>query len=135
MDHPTFALSISGDLGTLARKLEGLPEAIIERKQKYFAQALYYHHQGTDANNSYNLALGNSEQRKLDAAFSYAKQLMRLEVGSETIVNAAVEQTGKWEHAELLRIGFFKFKRKALTLGKGIYSKMVSLSPQAMKLY
>ncbi|KAL2921281.1 Protein NPGR2 [Bienertia sinuspersici] len=231
MDHLTFALSISGDLGTLARKLEGLPDAIIERKQKYFALALCYHHQGedavslnllknllndrenrnctpellfaskisaegtscseegigyclkaikrlegdceilaskancflgilssvqsrlatsdskrvqmqsevlevlgtaeklakgTDANSLYNLALENAEQRKLDAAFSYAKQLMRLEAGSgsaawlllarilsaqkryidaETIVNAALEQTGKWEHAELLRTG------------------------------
>ncbi|KMT16570.1 hypothetical protein BVRB_3g048610 isoform A [Beta vulgaris subsp. vulgaris] len=79
---------------------------------------------GTDANAIYHLALENAEQRKLDTALSCAKKLLKLEAGSstagwvllarilsaqkryldaETIVNAAMEQTGKWEHAELLR--------------------------------
>ncbi|XP_021752037.1 protein NPGR2-like isoform X2 [Chenopodium quinoa] len=78
----------------------------------------------TDANVIYQLALENAEQRKLDIALSYAKKLLKLEASSgtagwvllarilsaqkryidaETIVNAALEQTGKWEHAELLR--------------------------------
>ncbi|XP_021721869.1 protein NPGR2-like isoform X2 [Chenopodium quinoa] len=78
----------------------------------------------TDANVIYHLALENAEQRKLDIALSYAKKLLKLEASSgtagwvllgrilsaqkryidaETIINAALEQTGKWEHAELLR--------------------------------
>lgn len=78
----------------------------------------------TDANVIYHLALENAEQRKLDTALSYAKQFLKLEASSgtagwillarilsaqkrysdaETMVDAAFEQTGKWEHAELLR--------------------------------
>lgn len=80
--------------------------------------------QGTDPNVIYHLSFENAEQRKLGTALSYAKRLLKLEAGSstrgwillsrilsaekryidaETIVNAALEQTGKWEHAELLR--------------------------------
>lgn len=73
----------------------------------------------------YELSLENAEQRKLDAALGYAKRLTKLEGGSslkgwvllarilsaqkrfaegETVVNAAIEQTGKWDQGELLRI-------------------------------
>ncbi|XP_071720436.1 protein NPGR2-like [Rutidosis leptorrhynchoides] len=72
----------------------------------------------------YNLSLENAEQRKLDVAFDYAKRLTKLEGGSnvkgwnllarilsgqkrfsegETVINAALEQTGKWDQGELLR--------------------------------
>nr|XP_043611256.1 protein NPGR2 [Erigeron canadensis] len=72
----------------------------------------------------YNLSLENAEQRKLDAALGYAKRLTKLEGGSsvkgwillarilsgqkrflegETVINAALEQTGKWDQGELLR--------------------------------
>ncbi|KAM0050914.1 putative tetratricopeptide-like helical domain superfamily, protein NPG1 [Helianthus debilis subsp. tardiflorus] len=72
----------------------------------------------------YNLSLENAEQRKLDVALSYAKRLVKLEGGSsvkgwillarilsgqkrfsegETVINAALEQTGKWDQGELLR--------------------------------
>lgn len=229
VDHLSFALSVSGDLETLARQLEELSEVTVDRKEKYRTLALCYHGQGEDkislnllrnllrdrenqnctrelllaskicaadrncseegitysekANKKlegdcallagkascflgtlylalsrlmssdskraslqtqalnllgtaekltkgmdatvlYHLALENAEQRKLDIALSYAKQLLKLETGSdtagwillarilsakkqyddaETIINAALEQTGKWEHAELLR--------------------------------
>ncbi|XP_050218361.1 protein NPGR2-like [Mercurialis annua] len=70
------------------------------------------------------LSLENAEQRKLDIALSYAKHLLKLEAGSsiktyillarilsaqkrfidaETVVNAALDQTGKWDQGELLR--------------------------------
>ncbi|KAA8550726.1 hypothetical protein F0562_002410 [Nyssa sinensis] len=72
----------------------------------------------------YHLSLENAEQRKLDAALYYAKCLLKLEGGSnikgwillarilsaqkrfgdaETIINAALDQTGKWDQGELLR--------------------------------
>ncbi|XP_023540899.1 protein NPGR2-like [Cucurbita pepo subsp. pepo] len=72
----------------------------------------------------YHLCLEYAEQRKLDIALYYAKQLVKLEAGSsvksyillarilssqkrfgdaETVLNAALEQTGKWEQGELLR--------------------------------
>ncbi|XP_020094668.1 protein NPGR2-like isoform X2 [Ananas comosus] len=79
---------------------------------------------GKDYRVIYNLSLENAEQRKLDAALSYAKQLLRLEAGSnirgwvllgrifsaqkrfldaEAVINAAIDQTGKWSQGELLR--------------------------------
>lgn len=79
---------------------------------------------GRDSSVIYHLALENAEQRKLDAALYYAKELLKIEAGSgirgwillvrilsaqkryvdaETILNAALEQTGKWDQAELLR--------------------------------
>ncbi|KAI3951122.1 hypothetical protein MKW98_028526 [Papaver atlanticum] len=73
----------------------------------------------------YHLSLENAEQRKLDAALHYATQLLKLEAGSnvrgwilltrilsaqkryldaETIINAALDQIGKWSQGRLLRI-------------------------------
>lgn len=72
----------------------------------------------------YHLSLENAEQRKLDAALHHAKNLLKLEGGSnirgwtllarilsaqkcfsnaQTIINAALDQTGIWDHGELLR--------------------------------
>ncbi|GKV19092.1 hypothetical protein SLEP1_g29389 [Rubroshorea leprosula] len=72
----------------------------------------------------YNLCLEHAEQRKLDLALYYAKQLLKLEAGSSVkgylllarvlsaqkrfidavaVINAALDQTGKWDQAELLR--------------------------------
>ncbi|XP_044500018.1 protein NPGR2-like isoform X2 [Mangifera indica] len=72
----------------------------------------------------FHLCLENSERRKLDVALYYAKQLLQVEAGSnvkgnillarilsaqkqfvdaETVINAALDQTGKWEQGELLR--------------------------------
>lgn len=77
-----------------------------------------------DPNILYRLSLENAEQRKLDAALYYAKLSLKLEGGStvkgwllmarilsaqkrfsdaETIINAALDQTGKWDQGELLR--------------------------------
>ncbi|KAK9672927.1 hypothetical protein RND81_12G135200 [Saponaria officinalis] len=229
MDHLTFALSISGDLGTLALQLEELPDAVVNRNKRCRTLALCYHGEGEDqvslnllrnllndrenedrtadlllaskicagdpkfseeglgyavevtkrlegqsqqlASNAncflgilssaqskkvksdskrvqlqsealealatseklmegidtdviYHLSLENAEQRKLDNALMYAKKLLKVENGSttrgwvllarilsaqkqyvdaETILDAALEQTGKWDHAELLR--------------------------------
>uniref|UniRef100_A0A2P2IW69 O-linked n-acetylglucosamine transferase ogt n=1 Tax=Rhizophora mucronata TaxID=61149 RepID=A0A2P2IW69_RHIMU len=71
----------------------------------------------------FHLSLENAEQRKLDIALHFAKQLLKLEAGSnvrtyillarilsaqrqyfvaETVINAALDQTGKWEQGELL---------------------------------
>ncbi|XP_011030454.1 PREDICTED: tetratricopeptide repeat protein 7A-like [Populus euphratica] len=72
----------------------------------------------------FHLSLENAEQRKLDAALYHAKQLLKLEAGSsvrsyillarilsaqkrfvdaENVINAALDQTGKWDQGELLR--------------------------------
>ncbi|OWM70503.1 hypothetical protein CDL15_Pgr011979 [Punica granatum] len=72
----------------------------------------------------YHLSIENAEQRKLDLALYYAKQLLKLEAGSsvrvyvllarilsaqkrfsdaETVINAALDQMGKWDQGELLR--------------------------------
>ncbi|KAE8730621.1 hypothetical protein F3Y22_tig00002919pilonHSYRG00269 [Hibiscus syriacus] len=76
-----------------------------------------------DPNILYHLSLQNAEQRKLEAALYYAKSLLKLEGGSnikgwlllvrvlsaqkrfvdsETILDAALDQTGKWDQGELL---------------------------------
>ncbi|XLU45704.1 hypothetical protein S245_040518, partial [Arachis hypogaea] len=72
----------------------------------------------------YHLSLEYAEQRKLDATLHYAKCIVKLEVGSnvkgwlllssvlsaqkrfldaESIINAALDQTGKWDQGDLLR--------------------------------
>lgn len=72
----------------------------------------------------YDLSLENGEQRKLEAAFGYVNRLIDLEGGShvngwmllarilsaqkrfgdgEAVINAALDQTEKWEQGELLR--------------------------------
>ncbi|OMO54128.1 Tetratricopeptide TPR-1 [Corchorus olitorius] len=77
-----------------------------------------------DPNILYYLSLGNAEQRKLEAALYYAKSSLKLGAGSnvkgwlllarilsaqkrfvdgEIVINAALDQTGKWDQGELLR--------------------------------
>lgn len=72
----------------------------------------------------YYLSLENAEQRKLESALHYGKDLLKLEGGSnvnswlllarilsarkqfvdaEIIINAALDQTGKWDQGKLLR--------------------------------
>ncbi|KAL6971261.1 hypothetical protein U1Q18_030941 [Sarracenia purpurea var. burkii] len=72
----------------------------------------------------FHLCLENAEQRKLDVALYYAKQLLKVEAGSSVkgwillarilsaqkryvdavnILNAALDETGKWDQGELLR--------------------------------
>ncbi|XP_068662564.1 protein NPGR2 isoform X1 [Aristolochia californica] len=72
----------------------------------------------------FQLSLENAEQRKLDVALDYAKELLRMEGGSnvkgwillarilsaqkqftnaEMAINAALDQSGKWDQGELLR--------------------------------
>ncbi|KAG5587290.1 hypothetical protein H5410_047724 [Solanum commersonii] len=78
----------------------------------------------SDTNVIYHLCLENAEQRKLDVAVHYANWFLKLEGGStlkgsmllarvlsaqkqfldaETVINVALEQSGKWDHGELLR--------------------------------
>ncbi|KAF5768170.1 putative 43kDa postsynaptic protein [Helianthus annuus] len=77
-----------------------------------------------DANVLYNLSLEYAENRKLDIALYHAKQLVKIEAGAsvkgwillarilsaqkqysdaENIIDAALDETGKWDHGELLR--------------------------------
>ena len=79
---------------------------------------------GKDSRALYSLSLENAEQRKLEPASFYAKKLVKLEAGSELrswlllarilsaqkqfadaeiIVDAALDQTGKWSQGDLLR--------------------------------
>ncbi|KAL8095273.1 hypothetical protein AgCh_036653 [Apium graveolens] len=78
----------------------------------------------TDPNVFFHLSLINAEQRKLDVALYYANQLLKYEAGSsvkgwillarilsaqrryfdaENIINAALDETGKWDQGELMR--------------------------------
>ncbi|KAL8198130.1 hypothetical protein R6Q57_030102 [Mikania cordata] len=80
--------------------------------------------QMSDSRIVYDLCLEYADQRKLDLALGQAKRLIKLESGScirswlllarilsgqkrfldgETIINAALEQTGKWDQGDLLR--------------------------------
>lgn len=79
---------------------------------------------GKDSRALYSLSLENAVQRKLELAAFYAKRLVKLEAGSElrswlllarilsaqklfadaeTVVDAALDQTGKWCQGDLLR--------------------------------
>ncbi|XP_050130198.1 protein NPGR2-like isoform X3 [Malus sylvestris] len=112
LDHLSFALSISGKVRALAHQVEELIPGIMGRQERYCTLALCYY--GEE----------HAEQRKLDIALYYAKQLLKLEAGSsvksyallaqilsaqkrfidaETVINAALDQTGKWDQGELLR--------------------------------
>ncbi|XP_051126888.1 protein NPGR2-like isoform X2 [Andrographis paniculata] len=72
----------------------------------------------------YSLSLENAEQRKLDSALHHAKRLLKLEAGcnveswillarilsaqrryvdAENMIDAALDESGKWEQGELLR--------------------------------
>ncbi|XP_059650849.1 protein NPGR2-like isoform X2 [Cornus florida] len=229
LDHLSFALSVAGELRTLAHLVEELPPGILERKERYSTLALCYYGEGedmvalnllrnllnnrenhncifesllaskicgqkpdcfeegityarkvlssfegrcdqmasvancllgislsaesrtiasdsqrilrqsqalevletakrmmreTNPNVIFHLSLENAEQRKLDVALYYAKQLLKLEAGSsvkgwillarllsaqkryvdaENIINAALDETGKWDQGDLLR--------------------------------
>ncbi|XP_042513890.1 protein NPGR2-like [Macadamia integrifolia] len=48
MDHLSFALSLSGDLGALANQYEELLPGIFDRKERYYILALCYHGVGED---------------------------------------------------------------------------------------
>ncbi|THU69193.1 hypothetical protein C4D60_Mb08t11830 [Musa balbisiana] len=108
------ARSSTSDSERVSRQSEALE--VLEKAEKMIP--------GKDYRTIYNLSLANAEQRKLDAALRYAKHLLKLEAGSnedgwillarilsaqkrfvdaETIIDAALEQTGKWSHGELLR--------------------------------
>ncbi|XP_019705494.1 protein NPGR2 isoform X1 [Elaeis guineensis] len=108
------ARSSASDSERVSRQNEALE--VLERAERMML--------GKDHRILFNLCLENAEQRKLDAALRYAKQLLKLEAGSnvkgwillarilsaqkrfvdaETIVNAALDQTGKWSQGELLR--------------------------------
>ncbi|URD82404.1 cyclin-dependent kinase inhibitor [Musa troglodytarum] len=164
IDHLSFALSICGQLSSLAGQVEGLLPGVLEdpncvkalvlackvccentscaeeaqarssssdservSRQSEALKVLEKTERmihGKDYKTIFNLSLEHAEQRKLDAALRYAKQLLKLEAGSnvdawillariltaqkrfvdaETIINAALEQTGKWDQGELLQ--------------------------------
>nr|XP_018675654.1 PREDICTED: tetratricopeptide repeat protein 7A isoform X2 [Musa acuminata subsp. malaccensis] len=108
------ARSSSSDSERVSRHSEALE--VLEKTERTI--------HGKDCKTIFNLSLEHAEQRKLDAALRYAKQLLKLEAGSnvdawillariltaqkrfvdaETIINAGLEQTGKWDQGELLQ--------------------------------
>ncbi|MQM03101.1 hypothetical protein Taro_035874 [Colocasia esculenta] len=111
----TQARSSVSDTERVARQSEALE--VLEKARKTM--------KNNDHRIIYTLSLENADQRKLDVALHYAKMLVRLEAGSdvrswillarilsaekrfvdaETIINVALDQTGKWSQGELLRI-------------------------------
>lgn len=110
----TQARSSASDSERVGKQDEALQ--VLEKAEKFM--------QVKDYRVIYYLSLENAEQRKLDVALRYAKQLLKLEAGSnvtswilvtrilsaqkrftdaETIINAAIDQTGKWSQGELLQ--------------------------------
>lgn len=116
-------------LGTLlsAKSRSSASDSKRVQKQSEALQALETAERTMEERNPYivfHLCLEHAEQRKLDIALNYAKQLLELEAGSsvkgytllarilsaqkrfvdaETVINAALDQTGKWDQGELLR--------------------------------
>ncbi|KAF2285529.1 hypothetical protein GH714_005325 [Hevea brasiliensis] len=80
----TQSRSVPSDTERTSKKSEAL-EAL-ETAEKIMRER--------DCHIIFHLSLENAEQRKLDIAFHYAKQLLKLEAGSST---------GKWDQGELLR--------------------------------
>ncbi|XWS31393.1 hypothetical protein CRYUN_Cryun23aG0071800 [Craigia yunnanensis] len=97
----------------------------------------------------YYLSLENGEQRKLEAALHYAKSLLKLEGGSnikgwlllarilsaqkrfldgEIVLNAALDQTGKWDQGELLRT------KAKLQIAQGRFKSAVETYTQLLAL-
>lgn len=103
----------------------------------------------TDPRVVHRLALENAEQRKLDSALVYAKQALKLGAESdlevwlllarvlsaqkrfsdaETIVDAALNETGKWEQGKLLRL------KAKLRLAKGEVKDAIKTYTQLLAL-
>ncbi|OMO95390.1 Tetratricopeptide-like helical [Corchorus olitorius] len=99
LDHLTFALSISGELRAIAHQVEELHPEIMKRKEKYCTLALCYYGEGEDIV-ALNLLRSNVKGYVLLARILSAQKLF---VDAETVINAALEQTGKWDQGELLR--------------------------------
>ncbi|KAK9287593.1 hypothetical protein L1049_016028 [Liquidambar formosana] len=106
--------AVASDSGRILRQSEAL-EAL-ETAERTMTEG--------DPNVVFQLSLENAEQRKLDVALYYAKQFLKLEAGTsfkgwillarilsaqkrfvdaETVINAGLDQTGKWDQGELLR--------------------------------
>ncbi|GJN30236.1 hypothetical protein PR202_gb18526 [Eleusine coracana subsp. coracana] len=98
--------------------------------------------QGRDFGIMYNLSLENAVQRKLDAATRYAKKLLKLEAGSELktwllvarimsaqkryedaecIVDAALDQAGKWCQGDLLQT------KAKIQIAQGRFKKAIEM--------
>ncbi|KAG4135341.1 hypothetical protein ERO13_D08G209600v2 [Gossypium hirsutum] len=97
----------------------------------------------------YHLSLENAEQRKLEAALYYAKSLLKLEGGSnikgwlllarilsaqkrfldgEIVLDAALDQIGKWDQGELLRTkAKLQIARGQLKSAVETYSQLLAL--------
>ncbi|ESQ54383.1 hypothetical protein EUTSA_v10024513mg [Eutrema salsugineum] len=103
----------------------------------------------TDPRVLHRLALENAEQRKLDSALAYAKRALKLGAESdlevwlllarvlsaqkrfadaETIVDAALNETGKWEQGKLLRL------KAKLRLAKGEVKDAIQTYTQLLAL-
>jgi ATP-dependent RNA helicase DHX36 len=97
----------------------------------------------------YSLSLENAVQRKLDTAVRYAKKLLKLEAGSELktwlliarimsaqkrfedaecIVNAALDQTGKWSQGDLLQT------KAKIQIAQGQFRKAIETYTQILAL-
>lgn len=95
----------------------------------------------------YHLSVENAEQRKLDTAFHHAKNLLKLESGSnirgwillarilsaqkcfskaESIINAALDQTVKWDQGQLLRT------KAKLQLAQGLVKEAIETYSQLL---
>jgi ATP-dependent RNA helicase DHX36 len=97
----------------------------------------------------YSLSLENAVQRKLDTAARYAKKLLKLEAGSELktwlliarimsaqkrfedaerIVNAALDQAGKWSQGDLLQT------KAKIQIAQGQFRKAIETYTQILAL-
>ncbi|EPS61061.1 hypothetical protein M569_13738 [Genlisea aurea] len=104
---------------------------------------------GKHAGALFSLSLENAERRNLDSALVYAKRVLKLEGGcsarswilfarilsaqrryldAEGIVDAALEEAGKWDHGELLRTkARLQIAQNRLNEASETYTKLLAL--------
>ncbi|PIN22486.1 putative calmodulin-binding protein [Handroanthus impetiginosus] len=114
LSHSAQSRGVVSDAQRISRQSEAL-EAL-ETAQRMTS--------GKNSSVLFALSLENAEQRKLDAALYYAKELLKVDGGSnvkgwillarilsaqrryvdaENVMDAALDESGKWEQGELLR--------------------------------
>lgn len=139
LSHSAQSKGVGSDALRISRQTEALE--LLETAQRMT--------RGTNSSILFSLSLENAEQRKLDAALYYAKQLLKLEGGSsingwillvrilsaqkryvdaEHILDAALDEAGKWDHAQLLRTkAKLQIVQGHLTDAVKTYTKLLAL--------
>ncbi|CAI9776922.1 unnamed protein product [Fraxinus pennsylvanica] len=103
-DFAIFLL-YSGEFRSLAYQVEELPPGIIEGKEKYTSLAQCYYAKGVSLSVQ-SRGVGSESQRtsRQSKALEALKTAQRMTkyIDAENIIDAALDETGKWDQGELL---------------------------------